>query len=200
MTPPVVSPYLARLVAASLAEQWAPLPTGPDDEHHWASPVYWVSTLGRVAWCAPHLPPGHRHRAGLKAIRLDRPAGGRKKPHRRVNLSARDVGPTAQPRDPRTGRYLPTPRPVRGRYIPVRVCRLVLAAFTGPGSGLEPLACHGPGGSLDDSLRNLTRGTYRENLLDAYARGEREPGDDADLDTAAPDAVDGAHGEDVVPF
>lgn len=41
-------PHLLRLIEASAAERWAPLPTGPDDEFSWAAPIYHVSTLGRV--------------------------------------------------------------------------------------------------------------------------------------------------------
>lgn len=151
-----VSDALAHLVAASLAELWAPLPTGPDDEHWWAAPVYWVSTLGRVLWVAPRA-SNPALRIGVKARRLHR-SKPNARPHWMTNLHVRAEarGPGAPDR-------------------PVRVARLVLATFAGPSSSLVPIGRHGPGGSLDDSLRNLVRGTHRENLCDAYARGERAP-------------------------
>ena len=169
----MVTALLRALVAAALAERWAPLPTGPADEFALAAPRVaravpdYVSTLGRVVWVSAG-------GAGIKSRRLDRPPGGRKRPHWRVNLY-RPATPAVggQPRDPLTGRWLPGSSDGRARYVAVRVSRLVLATFAGPASNLEPLGRHGVCGSLDDSLRNLTRGTYAANLRDAYERGER---------------------------
>jgi hypothetical protein len=52
----------------------------------------------------------------------------------------------------------------------VRIHTLVIEAFVGPRpGGLE--ACHGPGGSDDNSRPNLRWDTRRENMLDEVRHG-----------------------------
>jgi len=130
-------------------EVWLKLPTGPDDEFGWASPIYWVSTLGRVYWYAPKARPHVRR--GFKALRLHQAPG--KKPHLVTNLHVANGGYQADRR--------------------VYVARLVLATHASPDSPLTPLGCHGLGGSTDNRISNLARGSYHKNLVDAYERGER---------------------------
>jgi len=134
-------------------EVWKKLPTGDDDEFWWASPIYYVSTLGRVYWYTDRAPP-HR-REGLKSLRIKRRPG--KRPRHVTNLHVANGGYQSERM--------------------VYVSRLVLATHAGPEGAWKPLGRHGPGGSLDDRLCNLARGTYSENLRDQYAYGERGRGD-----------------------
>lgn len=148
-------PYLLRLIEASAAERWAPLPTGPDDEFSWAAPIYHVSTLGRVMAISPTAPP--RKRCVLKALRVTKREG--KRPHLRCNLHVR--------------------RAVRGDSgatdRPVYVHRLVAATWI-PRVGGQ-LVRHLNGDGCDNRLVNLLYGTHSENLIDQYELGERGPAD-----------------------
>jgi len=56
------------------------------------------------------------------------------------------------------------------------VCRIVLLAFIGPcPDGMERL--HGPGGSLDDRLVNLSYGTHARNMQDRTRDGTQPRGE-----------------------
>lgn len=143
--------FVASVVRNSV-ELWLILPTGPDDEFGWVGEgpdavTYYISSEGRVFWCAPRAPLGKK--AGLKALRLDRKKG--KQPHLKVNLAEG-----------------------RKRYRTVRVHRLVMAAFS---AWVEQrggsLVRHLNGNGCDNRIWNLCRGTHSENLHDQYRLGER---------------------------
>lgn len=141
------NPYLVQLIKAAITEPWRRLPTGPDDEFSWAQPIYWISWSGRVL-CVYH--NNSRPVCQIKAQRVEQRKG--KRPRVRTNLTAR-----AEAGAP--------------RYRPVRIHRLVAAAWAAPGSG--PLVRHLRSDAMNNRADNLAYGTYSQNLLDQYALGER---------------------------
>lgn len=132
-----------RIVADLQRERWAPLPAA--GEFRGVASIYWVSTLGRVAWVAPSAPAGKG--AGLKSARLDRRPG--KAHHLRVQLKlAGDSGP--------------------GKTA--RVHRMVAAAW---GLGPSHLIRHLDGDGTNNRVENLAPGTEGDNLRDQYLHGTR---------------------------
>jgi hypothetical protein len=79
---------------------------------------------------------------------------------------------TAQPRNPREDKdgYLNLNMYVNNKKKQIRVHRLILETYVGPcPPGMECL--HGPGGKLDNSIKNLRWGTHGDNCLDVVASG-----------------------------
>lgn len=70
--------------------------------------------------------------------------------------------------NPKTGYRQVTPRGCRTWVVG----RLVLLAFVGPRLPGQVM-CHGPNGKLDDSLSNLSWGTYKQNSADMVRDGTR---------------------------
>lgn len=160
MTLPSSPSPLSVVLHQLVAERWAKLPTGPDDEFSWAAPIYYVSTLGRVMSVAPGAPPGKR--CVLKALRKHssarRGSVGNKRPHLRCNLHVRKENRGTGAAD-------------RGAYVH----RLVAATWAPKLGGY--LVRHLNGNGLDNRAENLLYGTHSENLHDQYDLGERGAAD-----------------------
>lgn len=58
----------------------------------------------------------------------------------------------------------------------MRVARLVAMAFLGPPTG-DGIVLHGPAGKEDNSVSNLSWGTYRQNAIDRFRDGTMQNGE-----------------------
>ncbi len=136
-----------QIVRGLLAELWYPLPTGPGTEFEGVSPIYWVSTKGRVVMINPTLKPGQRVR--FKVLRME--IRKKRRPHLKINLNL----------------------PGHRKYRTARLHRVVLATFELEGRPEGKLGLHKDGNPTNNALSNLRYGTCSENLRDTYAHGGR---------------------------
>lgn len=63
-----------------------------------------------------------------------------------------------------------------GKPKKFRVARLVAMAFLGPPTG-DGIVLHGPAGKEDNSVLNLSWGTYRQNAIDRFRDGTMQNGE-----------------------